>query len=560
MSITTASPDSAPIRLAAVRVVLTLAVSMVLLTGTVRPAGAQEWVYTARSGDNLWVLAKEYLLSMRYWGKFRAMNYIPNPKHLQPGTRIKFPINWLRIRPAPAVLVRFQGSARMLVSGSTTPAPAIAGTKLNPGDRIITGADGSAVLRFADGSVMLVRPESDISMNGLGAYGRSGMVDSRARLHSGRVETRVKTGGGTINRLEISTPSASAVVRGTRFRVASAIDPPITRTEVVEGRVRVANEAGSVRLKAGTGTIVRPGQPPVRPTRLLPPPDLNGIAERFERLRLRIGWPEVTNAVDYRAQVAVTGTEPALLWLDVAVSNPQVELPELPDGHYVLRVRALDEVGLEGLEASRAFELDARPEPPATVEPRPDQTVRKIRPRLRWTEPAGAVAYRLQVARSAQFANPLIDREVRDATSLDLDIDLARGAYHWRLATIDASAEQGPFGDAQAFLVRPTPAAPEAQATTSEEDGVFIRWQAGLPGQTYEVQLADDQDFSQAVRSETTARPDLVLPALDRDVWFRVRTVDTDGYQGPYGTPQRIEGPREQPWWLLILPFIILAL
>ncbi len=530
---------------------ITALLALALLASPVR---AQEWTYTARAGDNLWVLAQEYLVSMRHWAAFRALNPVPDPRRMRPGTRIRFPVRWLRVQPAPAVVVAASGDSRVATAGGAEAAVAV-GAAIPPGARLITGEGSSVVLRFADGSTMLIRPDTEVRMDDLGLYGRAAMVDTRARVQRGRVELDVPP--EPRNRLEITTPSASALVRGTRFRVSGEAD--VARAEVLAGGVRVASSVASVDLPAGTGTRVRAGQPPEPPRALLPAPDLGGVPERVERRERRLRWAVQPGASGYRVQIATTEAVPTLL-LDVPSQVPAVQLPDLPDGRYELRVRALDDLGLEGLDARRTFTLDARPEPPATLEPRPDQIVRVTRPVLRWTEPADAVAYHVQLASDAAFTLLRLDRTGVEGTRLELDEDLAPGVWHWRVASVDAAGEQGPYGDVVQFTVRPSPPAPGGADPRVGENDVLLRWLPGESGQTYEVELASTEDFGGDVRTERVSEPQLVIPTPENDVWFRVRIVDTDGYRGPFGTPQRIEAPREDPWWLLVVPLLILLL
>ena len=78
--------------------------ALVLSLGIAPNASADNWVYNARKGDNLWVLAKEYLTSMRYWSRFLTLNAVPDPRRLKPGTPIRIPVEWLRFEPVPAVI------------------------------------------------------------------------------------------------------------------------------------------------------------------------------------------------------------------------------------------------------------------------------------------------------------------------------------------------------------------------------------------------------------------------------------------------------------------------
>ena len=154
----------------------------------------------------------------------------------------------------------------------------------------------------------------------------------------------------------------------------------------------------------------------------------------------------------------------------------------------------------------------------------------------------------------------LLERDAHPDSTLTLDVVLERGPYVWRVATRDASGEVGPFGDAQPFILRPAPNAPQTESEVGEE-ALVLRWQAGLPGQSYEVQMADDEAFTGSLRSERTTEPEFAMATPEKTMYFRVRTIDVDGYEGPFGTTQRIEPPsKNEPWWLLLLPLLLLAL
>ena len=125
--------------------------ALVLLVATPLRSTAQDWVYVAERGDNLWDLATEYLVSMRYWARFRALNDVPNPRRMPPGTVIRFPVEWLRVTAAPVEITQVAGQARIVRADASSEAAAV-GATLGAGDRIVTGAAASAVLAFVDGS------------------------------------------------------------------------------------------------------------------------------------------------------------------------------------------------------------------------------------------------------------------------------------------------------------------------------------------------------------------------------------------------------------------------
>ena len=189
--------------------------ALVLLVATPLRSTAQDWVYVAERGDNLWDLATEYLVSMRYWARFRALNDVPNPRRMPPGTVIRFPVEWLRVTAAPVEITQVAGQARIVRADASSEAAAV-GATLGAGDRIVTGAAASAVLAFVDGSELLVRPSSDLTVEEAGLYGRLRRPGTRSRLGAGRIEGEVPAVGARPPRFEISrTAAANAVPRAT---------------------------------------------------------------------------------------------------------------------------------------------------------------------------------------------------------------------------------------------------------------------------------------------------------------------------------------------------------
>ena len=74
---------------------------------------------------------------------------------------------------------------------------------------------------------------------------------------------------------------------------------------------------------------------------------------------------------------------------------------------------------------------------------------------LKWSEPPEALAYRLQVSLQADFSQMQVDQN--DFTATELNVALPPGTYHWRVATLTAGNNQGPFGDVQSFKLNRVP-------------------------------------------------------------------------------------------------------
>jgi hypothetical protein len=76
-----------------------------------------------------------------------------------------------------------------------------------------------------------------------------------------------------------------------------------------------------------------------------------------------------------------------------------------------------------------------------------------------WAASPEADRYRLQLAATPDFKAPL--RDLSDLRTQAAQLDgLQPGVYHWRLASLRANGDQGPWGEARSFDVVPPPPAP----------------------------------------------------------------------------------------------------
>ncbi len=149
------------------------------------------------------------------------------------------------------------------------------GGPLAPGDRIITGADGLAQIRFSDGAMLSVRANSDLKIE---AHSFRGESDSLATtvLQLVRGGLRAITGAvARVNRsgYKVVTPTATIGVRGTDFE-AFYIPPPTA------GGLAPLDEPGTyLRVTRGLAFLqtpqgildVRPQQVGFMPLATVPP-------------------------------------------------------------------------------------------------------------------------------------------------------------------------------------------------------------------------------------------------------------------------------------------------
>jgi len=532
--------------------------ALVLLVAAIAPAQAQDWIYSVRPGDNLWNLSEKYLPHTGYTRRLQAHNQIEDPYHIPPGSSLRIPVAWMRATPTDATVINVHGEISFTTTDGAQPQSLAAGTSLSTGARIFTGADSNATVEFHDGSRLVVQSDSELRLDELRAYADSGMLISRTRLQQGRSESRVQPARGPGSRFEIRTPAAVTAVRGTDYRVSADDAGQSSRAEVLGGKVAVSSGHRTRLVPAGFGTVVAAaGKPPLPPVRLLPAPDLGALPPLLERVPIDFALPPVAGASGYRVQVAANAELSPLLF-DRTFPSPLIRGIELPDGEYLLRARAVDERGLEGLNAQRRFTLNARPEPPFPIQPAADAGVLEQQPVFAWSSQASASAYHFQLARDAAFGTVLLDRPDLPDNGLTSPLVLAPGTYYWRVATLSATEGKGPFSDPQPF--RRPPPGPALEAPEVSEQALNVRWRAGQPGQSYAFQLARDEQFTEVLAQASSGEPRVTLerPKGGR-YYMHVRTIDVDGYMGPYGPVQRIDIPYDFPGWLLAVPVVLAA-
>ena len=168
-------------------------------------------------------------------------------------------------------------------NGQTTPSgrPAHTGDWLQPGQMVVTGSHGRAQIRFRDGALISLQPESRFRIDQY-AYG-----ETKQRGFYSLLEGTLRAISGAIGKknpddFRLDTPTATIGIRGTEFLVQEIHCAPSCKpgqqdglnVAVSHGRVFVFNGAGAIDLAAAP-----PGWP--RPPRVRnPPPAVQSSAHR----------------------------------------------------------------------------------------------------------------------------------------------------------------------------------------------------------------------------------------------------------------------------------------
>lgn len=504
------------------------------------PAEEPVYVHVAVTGDTLIGLSRRLLVEPKRWPEVGRFNRIANPNRIPIGTELRIPLRLMRTETASASVQHIVGDVR------TGGAPLAAGQPLGEGNDLVTGADSHVTVRLVDGTVLRLRPASRLLLRESRRVPSANTVQSGARLEQGRVEVEAAPVGAGKPGFRIETPQGVLGVRGTEFRVATDGSAGETRGEVLEGVVAFSGKGGAAApVGAGFGSVIGGAGQVAAPVKLLDKPDTAELPVLQERILMRFALTPMAGAKAYRGQISIDASFDKVV-ADLTSPTPELRFAELPDGDYVLRVRGIADLGLEGQNADLRFKLKARPEAPLPSGPAPKAIIIGGKVELHWTANADAATYRLQIdsvrPQPPPFKGAAPVRDLKDLRELTTTVDgLEPGPYVWRMASVRADGDQGPWGDPREFEIRPPPPVPPPPKVGDR--GVSFAWDA-RPGQSFDFQLARDAAFNEIVLDRQLAEPkiDLPLPGTGR-FYVRLRARDPDGFVGPYGTPQFFELP-----------------
>lgn len=502
----------------------------------------QHFAYTVQQGDTLISLGERLLTYPPTWRELARLNRIAQPRRIPVGSVIRIPVRLLKSHPFSAPVIATTGDTRWTRASAGT-VPVKAGDAVEVNDEIMTGGNGFATIRLADGSDIRIQPNSHVRLERAQHFEPAGFFKTRIKLLKGRVESLVKRSSVAPPSLEIQTPQATMGVRGTEFRAeAGNASHPVSAAEVLSGTVS-ANQITAIH--AGYGVKVERAKPP-QVMQLLPAPTFLPLAQqRQEREVLRLPVSDVPGARAYRLQLARDAQSVDML-TETLSNTADLRLTGVPDGRYVAKARGVDAHGLEGMEATLPVVVKAHPAPPMSMSPSWGAKARADSVTFEWTRNPQAATYRLQVAQQPNTSQPQTwDSPVVDAlsvTDLQTRVSLPPGDYVWRMASVRADGDTGPWGDAQPFQLKALP--PDMAPPKVTRTHVQVSW-PGEPGQSFEVQTSRQPSFADDVRTQSVTTPFAAFerPEEGGRMYVRYRAIDPDGFVGPYAQTQEIELP-----------------
>lgn len=151
-----------------------------------------------------------------------------------------------------ATVIQLTGSVSVLKD--SYPWALAVGDTVRPQQMIISGADGYAVLRVADGSTFEIFPNSKVIFRA-----NPGNLKDLVDLTLGRIRVLIQKIGGQPNPNTVRTPTAVISVRGTVFDVVVDETDESTLVAVTEGLVSVrhAIQPSKTERFVGAGEVLR---------------------------------------------------------------------------------------------------------------------------------------------------------------------------------------------------------------------------------------------------------------------------------------------------------------
>ena len=311
--------------------------------------------YIIKSGDTLLEIKNKYIRPEISYRLIQKYNGIGNAKHLEIGSTLFLPRQYLRFERSRAEILSLRGDILIANSVGAVAKRYKVGDVISEGAIINTGRSSFMSLALEDGSQISLPSNSNVTLKRMRRYVIERAIDYDFDIMRGGSRTKVSPLRGSNDRFRIRTPKAVSAVRGTEFQMRVDGDTDNAIAEVVEGSLAVSNTItnGEIPLPAGNGLAVTKTGDEIK-EKLLPAPEvINGSdIQKNEQISFQIA--PITGAKKYRISLA---NDASFLeqFEDKIIDSNSLTLPSLDNGRYFIRASALSENGIEGLYNTYSF-------------------------------------------------------------------------------------------------------------------------------------------------------------------------------------------------------------
>jgi len=508
--------------------------------------GSDNIELTVVKSDKLITICRKYLQDPAKWREVGRLNHLRDFDVITPGQKLLVPVEYLKGVPVDGRVVFVRSEVLIREPARKNWRPLGRNDIVRQGSSIRTGSEAVVEIAFDDGSSFFQRPDTILDLN-VSQMKVTNNVFQRLFIGAGRILMKVRHATGRGSRIEIRTPSATAVARGTDFRVAAGTGETTT-SEVLQGVIDVEAMRRSVVVREGEGTVVKKGQPPQQPRKLLAPPALLDRQTVYRGMPLVLAFEKIDGAVAHRLVLSRDreGRDEVRERLFKAGEKPSI--PGLEDGSYYCRVLSIDEFGLEGpFSSPETIVVRSNPLPPFLQEPLDGAGIKGSKIPFRWLKVRDAAFYQLQFSGDSLFAQA--PERLLDVTGTShVETFSEPGRKYFRIRSVADDGFSGVWSDTISFTLVPPPPAPEPEKPELKGSRLHIRWRNQGDRLTYHVQIARDDTFGSPLIDRIVTAPEIDLEPPQKSGVYYVRTssIDSEGFEGPFSLPQTFEVRR---WW-----------
>lgn len=368
---------------------------------------------TVKAGDTFFTIARRELGSGGFAAALSEFNRQTLSATLTEGSIVRIPI---------LVPAREENATVIFVKGQVTRAGLDIGkdAKIQRGDVLTTGPSGFISLQFSSGSIVNLQPDTSATLIRLNCLPDDDSCLIELHTEKGQVSSDVEARKGQPTEFRVTTPYASAAVRGTAFK--TIVDGPAFVVGVTEGAVDIEAQQAAVPLDKGFGSVTREGDTPGDPVPLLPPPAFRNIPTRVASGDAVL-WFGITDAARYHATVS-TDSQGNRIVADFKAEENRLDLASAVDaGNYYLNLHGMDTNGIPGFQASTRIsvaDIDSSIAPVDTSISRDGSEflVQVIEP------PDTAPGFEIQLSDNPEFDDPLsVDVSSRGSAVFRVDDD-----------------------------------------------------------------------------------------------------------------------------------------
>ncbi len=399
-----------------------------------------DWQYVVIKNDSFERIYQKFLSQRANILELSNYNQHALVKKLQPGQVMNIPIVMLKKIPVAALVIAANGNVNVVEVADSISRKLNQGEALNTGAVIETAKNSLAKLRFEDGSSVDIQPNSTLTIQSSFKYAGKASYVTQVKLKQGRTTVLANPAHIVGNKLQVETPSAVAAVRGTAFRLS--VNGDTTIQETLEGQVAFTAAGNEVLLSKGYGSVAEKDKAPLASMALLLAPDVSGFATYIERLPVEFTIVQQEGAVAWFSQLARDADFEQIVSEQLIASDStglpsQLSFNGLSNGQYYLRIRGQKSNGLQGLDATHTFTFAVNPVAHTfeLISPENGAMIPVASTIMKWTQVPDATSYLVQIARDADFTQPLFEFVTTD-NQVASNYAFASGEYHWQVIAL----------------------------------------------------------------------------------------------------------------------------